>query len=150
MEEWKQTEYLDYWVSNLGRVKSCKFDKERILKSALNRSGYIYAHFTYNHLSKMALVHRLVAEAFIPNPLNLPCIDHINRIKTDNRLENLRWVTRSENLINTYDRSNNRHIYKVKNGWKVVINRNSKQVYYIQCNSIEEAQVNRDIWLLFQ
>jgi len=150
MEEWKQTEHPDYWVSNLGRVKSCKYGKERILKPALNKSGYTYAHFSYNHRSIMALVHCLVGKAFIPNPLNLPFIDHINRIKTDNRVENLRWVTHSQNLINTPDRTNNRHIYKVKNGWKVVINRNSKQVYYVQCDSIEDAQVNRTIWLLFQ
>jgi len=46
-------------------------------------------------------IHRLIAINFIPNPENLPCIDHINRVKTDNRIENLRWVTHRDNMCNT-------------------------------------------------
>lgn len=64
-----------------------------------NRNGYLQVGIR----SKMHQVHRLVAETFIPNPENNPEIDHINRTKTDNRVENLRWVTHSENNRNRRD-----------------------------------------------
>lgn len=146
MEEWKQTEHPDYWVSNLGRVKSCKFDKERILKSYFSNQ-YLQVWITSK---KKKSVHRLVAEAFISNPLNLKEIDHINQIKTDNQLENLRWVTRSENMINKPDRTQHRNIKLYKNRWRVQIYRDWQLVYYESFKTLEEAQVNRDIWLLFQ
>ena len=53
------------------------------------------------------LVHRIVAQLFIPNPENKPCVDHINCNKQDNRIENLRWVTYSENMMNPITRYNN-------------------------------------------
>lgn len=64
--------------------------------------------FYYDGDKKYISIHRLVAENFIPNPQNKPCIDHINTIKTDNRVDNLRWVTHKENMLNpiTYDRIN--------------------------------------------
>ena len=76
------------------------------------KSGKNKEHWTYGSLQsngykvvrifkKNYRVHRLVAETFIPNPENKPFIDHINRIKTDNRAENLRWVTSQENNNNT-------------------------------------------------
>ena len=55
---------------------------------------------------KTCRIHRLVAENFIPNPENKPTVDHINRIKTDNRLENLRWATYTEQLLNRGDETN--------------------------------------------
>lgn len=149
MEEWKQTEHPDYWVSNLGRVKSYKFGKERILKPLKTRS-YFSVRFLKKGVEKTVLLHRIIAIAFIPNPLNLPCIDHINRIKTDNQLENLRWVTHSENMINKSDRTIHKNIYANKGGYEVIIRRQNKIVYDKWFKTLEEAQVNRDIWLLFQ
>lgn len=149
MEEWKQTKNPDYWVSNLGRVKSCKFGKERILKPIKTRS-YFSVRFLKEGIEKTVLLHRIIAIAFIPNPLNLPCIDHINQIKTDNRLENLRWVTHSENMINKQDRTTHKNIYANKGGYEVVIRRQNQIVYYKWFKTLEEAQVNRYIWLLFQ
>ena len=99
-----------YEVSNLGRVKSLErvrpnmangLYKERILKGQINRGGYHKVALLRNEgKSKLCSVHRLVAEAFISNPNNKPCIDHINTIKTDNSVENLRWVTWKENVNN--------------------------------------------------
>ena len=62
----------------------------------LESNGYYYIQLRGKHY----LFHRVIAMAFIPNPNNLPQIDHINRIRTDNRIENLRWVTPKENNDN--------------------------------------------------
>lgn len=64
----------------------------------VNRKGYMYVHVSTNGISQQKAVHRLVAQTFIPNPKNKPCVNHKNTIKTDNRVENLEWVTSSENM----------------------------------------------------
>ena len=86
-----------YAVSNLGNVISRKNGKIKILRSGTSTSGYPKVHLN----AKSFPVHRLIAEAFIPNPHNKPFIDHINQNRADNRIENLRWATHSENLANT-------------------------------------------------
>lgn len=58
-------------------------------------------YFAIKTNGKIFKVHRLIAKAFIPNPENKPEVDHINRLKTDNRVENLRWATHTENMRNT-------------------------------------------------
>jgi hypothetical protein len=63
-------------------------------------TGYYRTSLSNNTKVKSYRVHRLIALAYIPNPDNKPHIDHINRIKTDNRIENLRWVTHIENMQN--------------------------------------------------
>ena len=107
MEEeiWKPIKGYEglYEISNLGRVKSLNYKgtgKEKILKNTENSKGYLMVCLTKNGKQKLFKIHRLVAEAFIPNPENKPCIDHINTIKNDNRVENLRWVTNEENNNN--------------------------------------------------
>lgn len=72
-------------------------------------NGYLEYAFSTNDGKKYIPVHRLVCKTFIPNPQNKPCVDHINTIKTDNRVENLHWVTQQENMLNplTYERVNN-------------------------------------------
>ena len=103
MEKWKEIEgYTDYMVSNLGNVKSLKFDKEINLKSLKTKNGYFRVELYKDGKRKRKLIHRLVAEAFIPNSDNKPCIDHINTDKTDNRVENLRWCTQEENMNNPF------------------------------------------------
>lgn len=106
MEEiWKDIEGYEglYQVSNLGRVKSLgnnKNRKEKIIKQIKKKDGYLYLKCSKNGESKTFSVHRLVAQAFIPNPNNLPEIDHINTVPTDNRIENLRWCSRKGNMNN--------------------------------------------------
>lgn len=102
MEEiWKTIEdYPDYMISSMGRVKSLWYGKEKIMKLRNDSDGYVLINFHKNKKQITFKVHRLVAQAFIPNPENKPYIDHINTDRTDNRVENLRWVTNKENMNN--------------------------------------------------
>ena len=105
-EEWRPIKNYEglYEISNLGRVKSLNYrrtGKENVLKPRKQKKGgYLQIILCKNGMKKMVSVHRLVAEAFIPNPDNKPCIDHINTIRDDNRVENLRWTTYEENMNN--------------------------------------------------
>lgn len=87
-----------YEVSDKGRVKSLKYGKERILKLGKDTVGYLYANLWKNGHGKNLLVHRLVAEAFIPNPNNLGTINHKDEVKTNNTVSNLEWMSKKDNL----------------------------------------------------
>lgn len=93
IEEWRDIVGYEglYQVSNLGRVKSLWFNKERIMKPAINSAGY-YSLVLHNHGIKTShLVHRLVAKAFLPNNYNYPIINHIDENKINNITINLEW-----------------------------------------------------------
>lgn len=105
-----------YFVDDYGNVVATpnmksggrRFDnKYLILKQKINRLGYCEVTLYKDGKQKTFLVHRLLAKAFIPNPKNLPAVNHINGIKSDNRLENLEWVTSSENTRHAYERNVN-------------------------------------------
>ena len=98
-EIWKQTYIEGISVSSVGRVRR---DKDRyIYKKRINKSnGYNYVDLRWKRNGKMLKVSRLVALTFIPNHDNKSDVDHINTIRTDDRVENLRWCTRSENMRN--------------------------------------------------
>jgi hypothetical protein len=101
MEIWKDIEnYFGlYQVSNLGNVKSVK--RNIILKPDLTNKGYHKVCLYKNRISKWELIHRLVLETFIPNPLNLPQTNHKNGIKIDNCVENLEWCDNSYNQLHS-------------------------------------------------
>ncbi len=98
-EIWRDTGILGTMVSNYGRVKR-KSDDFIYKTDKVQKNGYRYVALSYKNKTIMKKIARLVAIAFIPNPQNKPQVDHINTIRTDDRVENLRWVTRSENMRN--------------------------------------------------
>ena len=108
-EIWKDVDGYEglYMISDIGRVKSLDYNhtgEEKILKLSKDKSGYLIVGLWKNGSRKWFKVHRLVATAFIDNPDNKPCIDHINTVRTDNRVENLRWCTAKENNNNPISR----------------------------------------------
>lgn len=101
-EKWKDVKGYEglYRVSNLGRVKTLNYKrtgKERVLKNSLNRDGYLMVKLYKNREHLGLGVHRLVAEAFIPNPEGKPQVNHIDEVKTNNHVTNLEWATAKEN-----------------------------------------------------
>lgn len=101
-ETWKPVRGYEglYEVSDWGNVRSLNYRRTgmvKLLKQRTNQFGYQVIGLNYDGKQHFNQVHRLVAEAFIPNPYNKPEVDHINTNRTDNRVENLRWVTKKEN-----------------------------------------------------
>ena len=96
-EVWKDIEGYEglYQVSNLGRVKRVKTD--RILKGCKDKGGYLVIGLYKNNVMSTKTIHRLVAQAFIPNPENKPEVNHIDEDKANNKVNNLEWMTRKEN-----------------------------------------------------
>lgn len=103
-----------YVVSSLGRVRLLEHSfvrrngsffsvRSKIKKPYKDRHGYLQVRLQKNQKGKNKSVHRLVAEAFIPNPDNKPEVNHKNGVRTDNRIENLEWVSRNENIQHSYD-----------------------------------------------
>lgn len=99
MEIWKEIEnYPNYQISNLGRVKSFWYGKEKILKNCKDRGGYLQVLLCKEGKIKHYLIHRLVAQAFIPNPNNLPQVNHKDENPKNNCVENLEWCDSSYNV----------------------------------------------------
>lgn len=92
-------------------------------------------------------VHRAVAELFIPNPENKPCVDHINTNKYDNRKENLRWVTYSENMLNPITRKHNSEVQKEVQNRQEVKAKNSAAMKAIskEVQNRPEEKVKRSV-----
>lgn len=92
-EIWKDIEGFEgkYQISSMGKVKSLWFGKEKILKNIKTDRGYIVVSLYKEGKQKNYYIHRLVAQTFLPNPDNLPQVNHRNENKTDNRVDNLEY-----------------------------------------------------------
>jgi hypothetical protein len=106
LEIWKEISGYEgsYAISNYGKVKSIK--KNLILKNIYDKKGYLYIGLSKNGKETKFKIHRLVGIHFLDNPQNLPQIDHIDRIKDNNLVSNLRWVNNSINAHNSGPRKN--------------------------------------------
>ena len=106
-EQWKPIEGYngDYLISNHGRVRSLKCHKDRLMPLTKQRKGYYYVMLWDSNEQKATCrrVNRLVAQAFIPNPDNLPEVNHIDGNKANNHVSNLEWCTRSHNVKHSFD-----------------------------------------------
>ncbi len=149
-EEWRSIDgYVDYQISNIGRVR--KAATGRIFKPSEDTSGYLGIGLTLSGVRKRHLVHRLVAHEFIDNPNSMPCIDHINHTKTDNTINNLRWVSRSQNSMNRAKRTNTTSEYKgvsfskQKRRWRAVImvDGKNKHIGYVKTEKEAAAAYNK-------
>ena len=106
-----------YEVSDKGRVKSLKFGKERILKLGITTDGYLMVKLLKNGEKKNLLVHRLVAQTFIPNPDNLPEVNHKDENKENNSVQNLEWCDRKymEQEFKEWLRINQNQLFNTQN-----------------------------------
>ena len=106
LEQWKDIKGYEglYQVSNLGNVKALKkragksIRNEKLLKTYIDKYGYVYTILCKNNKTHLATIHRLIAEAFIPNPNNLPQINHKDENKQNNNIDNLEWCTCKYNI----------------------------------------------------
>ena len=102
MELWKQIEGADkgYMISSCGRLK---MPNGKLQKMQSNQKGYLRGRYLINHVRCSKVVQRLVAEAFIPNPENKSQVNHKDGNKKNNNVDNLEWVTQSENMSHRWN-----------------------------------------------
>ena len=151
MEEWRDVLGFEglYKISNLGNVWSeAKQGNLKFMNNSKNKYKYVCLG-KYN----IKPIHRLVALSFIPNPENKLYVDHINRDRTNNNVENLRWATASENRINSEKKINKlgeENIVKDCNHYRVRIRRNKIDVLSNTYDTLQEAITARDVYLANQ
>jgi len=139
MGEWKIIpKFTNYSCSKLGKIKNNKTDK--ILNPFENLGGYVRMSVRNNNKNKSIYLHRLVAQTWIPNPENKPTINHKNKIRNDNRVENLEWATHKEQAEHKIKFNKENNIIEKHNSnrgiWKCNPDTNQKIQYY---KTLDEA-----------
>lgn len=152
-EIWKDVVGLEgaYQVSNLGRVKGlerktrngCVYP-ERILSGCKSQDGYIVVKMRIDMSEYRRYVHRMVAQAFLPNPDNLPQVNHKDENKTNNRIDNLEWCTLKYNIEYGTARKRSQETFKQKHS-KAVYQFNKDGMFIKEYPSIQEASNENNI-----
>ncbi len=146
-ELWTEVaDFTNYEVSSLGQVRNKKTG--RVLKTSPNGGGYLGVALYQDGRRTTCSIHRLVAQAFLENPEGKSDVDHINRVRTDNRLENLRWATPSENSRNTGRHSDNTSGFK--NIGTEFMNGGKNEYWRIRIRGIKHQDFNKEAWSLQQ
>ena len=161
-EIWKNIEEYEnyYQVSNYGKVKSLKriiirsdnkpyLQKEQLLKPGKTKKGYLQVVLTKEFKTKPCRVHRLVAQAFIPNPNNLPQVNHIDGNKENNNVSNLEWVSNYDNMQHSI-KTGLRDIKKITNilyesNRRPIIQYDINGNFIKKWNSIKDVEVQLNI-----
>ena len=134
-EEWRSINgFINYQVSNIGRVRNVKTG--RIFNQNLDTNGYCYVKLRQDNEPTNCRLQRLVAKEFLDNPQNKPFVDHIDRNKLNNCINNLRWATNQENQMNSTKTKNKKTSkykgfswFKACNKWKAQIKLNGKSFH---------------------
>jgi hypothetical protein len=147
----------NYTISSDGKVRNIKSNK--YLAYSVNQSGYPQANLWKNNSPTRVVIHRLIAQAFIPNPLNHPCINHIDGNKTNNTVSNLEWCTYSQNNQHAVDTglrkpphlgkkigksSQYRYVTKYRNKWRIKVKHKGKVISQSTHNTEREAALAAD------
>ena len=149
-EIWKELDCFDslYQVSNFGRIKN----KKRTIPQYLDKDGYCLSNLIFEEKTKLFRVHRLVAKSFIENENNKKQVNHKNSNRNDNRIENLEWVSASENNCHKFIGKKTSSIYRgvtfmkdVKNDkkWLSQIQINHKKIHLGMFKTEKEAYLKR-------
>lgn len=154
IEEWRPIEGYEglYEISSYGKVRSLDrydsrnhFRNGRILKLSYNTVGYLSVGLHSNGKAKTYMVHRMVAEAFIPNPDNLPEVNHRNEDKSNNSVENLEWCDHKYN--SNYGTRNDRiRDTSIKNGYWSGLSEEEYRKKYYQEHKNEHTEWNREYY----
>ena len=163
-EIWKDIKGFEglYQISNFGRVKSLKrkrfnyrlqktieIHKEIILKPFEDKKGYLCVKLQNNKNKTMFKVHRLVAKTFIPNPDDLPQINHINGIKNNNNMHNLEWCNCSYNVKEAFRlglSKKGKHHYNRKRVIQYDLNGNFIKLWDCMIDAINELNLRKSSW----
>ena len=133
-----------YWIDTVGNVFSVK--RNTYIKYFQRETGYVSCRIFKNGKGKTYLVHRLVAMTYLDNPDNLPCVNHKNCIRDDNRVENLEWCTQ---LYNNQSKNTSKSvgcIFKIGNKYHFRIHINKKIILYC-CPNLNIAEAMRQVFI---